>query len=133
MNTKSKKGFCEIKALSFLVILIASFVFFSVADYAAGEWQPAASAVVIERTHKDASTQVGTGVATGANGNVAMVVTSSYKPEKWSVVIRVGGKVVSADAAPSIWAECESGKVVNAQWMRGRWSGKNHGWRISPE
>lgn len=111
-------------------VALMGFIVFAIADEAAGTWQAPELAVVVDRSHENARTSTSTGTAIGANGQVHLVTTTSSESEKWTVIIRVSGEIVSAKATPALWAASEKGRAVRVQWLRGRWSGSNHGWRI---
>lgn len=125
-------GFALIELLVVLAIVgLLGLLLFVGVDMGAGKWQPDQTALVIDRGHENARTSTGTGTAIGADGKVHVVTTTSSSPEKWTVIVKVDGEVTSATATPTVWAECEKGREVRVQWKRGRFTGWNHGWRVS--
>lgn len=99
-------------------------------DILLGTWLPLPNAVVVDRVYQPRSTTYGTGTVVAANGQVQTITTVNTEPEKWTVILDAGGAVGSASADPFVWAACEKGCRVQAQWMRGGLTGLSYTWRV---
>lgn len=125
-----RQGTDWFEIMTFVVILGVILVgAFSVADTVLGQWQPGMRAIVVDRSHDNARITTSVGTVVGADGKVGTVLTSGRDSEKWTVIVRVNGKVVSVQTSANVWAECEKGRELFVQYRRARFTGRNVGWR----
>lgn len=77
------------------------------------------SGVVIEKIYTAATHSTGVGFASNVKTSGPMV-TSSFSPEKWTVIVKHRNETFSADVDANTWAAIEDGDEVELLEIRGR-------------
>jgi hypothetical protein len=81
---------------------------------------------VVDRSHTASST--GIGVGSSSNGGTTTVVTSN--PEKWTVIVKLNGKIVSAEVESSLWASLKEGMRCDVYKNTGLLFRSNYGFQV---
>ena len=77
------------------------------------------SVLVIKKVYTTATHSTGIGFASNGKTSGPMV-TSSFSPEKWTVIIKHKNETFSANIDSNTWAEIEDGDKVEVLEIRGK-------------
>jgi TRAP-type C4-dicarboxylate transport system permease small subunit len=116
------------KVIMGLLVAMMVGIFFILVDMIAGSQSPPTTATVIERIYTPSSTSTGVGTGVTSSGKVGTVVMTSSEPEKWTVIVNVGGNVVAAKANATAWSAAMAGRKASVAYWRGWITRWNYGW-----
>lgn len=75
--------------------------------------------VVIDRAFAPARSGTGAGYDYSGSSGGGPVVVSTYEPEKWQVIVDIGGEPVALDSTKRAWHNAAPGKTATVVHWRG--------------